>query len=291
MKKLLREPLVHFLLLGGLLFLFFAARGGSGGPLSTRIAVTPGQVQHLAAGYARTWSRPPTGAELKGLIDEYVKEEIATREATALGLDRDDTVIRQRLRQKLEFLGGDSGSAAPPTDAEIAAWRKAHPGAFGGELQLSFRQVFLRADHRKEASAEAGKLLSRLRAAGPDAPTGELGDATMLPAEMPVSPLREVAAIFGETFARQLAAAPPGEWSGPFDSSYGRHLVLVRERVAAEEPSLASIRPLVEREVLAERQRLELQALYERLLAKYTVTIEMPKADTGPGATGAAGTR
>ena len=291
MKKLLREPLVHFLLLGGLLFLFFEARGGPGGPLSTRIAVTPGQVQHLASGYARTWSRPPTAAELKGLIDEYVKEEIATREATALGLDRDDTVIRQRLRQKLEFLGGESGATAPPTEAEIVAWQKAHPGAFGGELQLSFRQLFLRADRRKDARAEAAKLLARLRAFGPDAPTGDLGDATMLPAEMPLGPLREVAIAFGEGFARQLAAAPAGEWTGPLESSYGLHLVLVRERVAAVEPSLATIRPLVERELLAERQKKELQALYERLLAKYTVTIEMPKEDPAPGAAGAAGVR
>jgi parvulin-like peptidyl-prolyl isomerase len=108
---------------------------------------------------------------------------------------------------------------------------------------------------------------------------------------MPLGPLREVAIAFGEGFARQLAAAPAGEWTGPLESSYGLHLVLVRERVAAEEPSLATLRPLVTRELLAERQKKELQTLYERLLAKYTVTIEMPKAEPAPGAAGAAGAR
>jgi hypothetical protein len=93
-----REPLVQFLLLGGLLFAWFEWKGGGSGPGSTRISITPGLVEHLASGFARTWQRPPTDAELKGLIDEHVKEEIATREAVALGLDKDDTIIRRRLR-------------------------------------------------------------------------------------------------------------------------------------------------------------------------------------------------
>ena len=285
MKRVLREPLVHFLLLGGLLFLWFQWKGGASGPGTKRIVVTPGQVRNLASGYTKTWSRPPSEDELKGLIDEYVKEEIATREAMALGLDRDDTVIRQRLRQKLEFLSGDAAAAAPPTDAEIEAWVKGHPDAFGGELRLSFRQVFLRADRRKDARQEAERLLERLRAS-PDAPAADLGDPTMLPAEMPLGPLRDVTATFGSDFSRRLAEAPAGEWTGPLPSTYGLHLVLVRERVAAESPSLAAIRPLVARELLAQRQKKELQALYEGLLAKYDVTIEMPKAEPGPGVAG-----
>ena len=106
--KLVREPLVQFLVLGGLLFAYFEWRSGGSGPGSTRISITPGLVEHLASGFAKTWQRPPTDAELKGLIDEHVREEIATREATAMGLDRDDTIIRRRLRQKLEFLVEDS---------------------------------------------------------------------------------------------------------------------------------------------------------------------------------------
>jgi hypothetical protein len=287
-KKVLREPLVHFLLLGGLLFFWFQWKGGASGPGTNRIVVTPGQVGNLASGYTKTWSRPPSEDDLKGLIDEYVKEEIATREAMALGLDRDDTVIRQRLRQKLEFLGGDSGASAPPTHSEIEAWVKAHPGAFGGELRLSFRQVFFQKDSRKEAREEAERVLARLRAAGPGARTDDLGDATMLPVEMPQSTLSEVGRTFGDDFARRLAEVAAGEWRGPLTSSYGLHLVLVSDRVEAEAPSLAAIGPLVARELLAERQKKELQALYEKLLAKYDVTIEMPKTEPGPGATGAA---
>ena len=289
LRPFLSEPLLHFLLLGGLLFAWFEWRGGAGGPGSTRIAVTPGQVEHLASGFARTWQRPPTEAELKGLVDDYVKEEIATREATAMGLDRDDTIIRRRLRQKLEFLIEDAGDQVPPTDAELQAWVLAHADSFGVEPQVSFRQVYVSADRRRaSARGDALKLLGQLRAAGSDVAIEKLGDASMLPSEQPLEPLREVTRSFGEDFAKELLGIAPGQWTGPVESPYGLHLVLVRERVAAQAPDLATIRPMVEREVLAERKKKELHALYERLLVKYTVVIDMPKAAEGKRGAGSA---
>jgi hypothetical protein len=280
LRRLLGEPLVHFLLLGGLLFVYFEWRGGAGGPGSSRIAITPGRIEHLASGFARTWQRPPTDAELKGLVDDYVKEEIATREAVSLGLDRDDAVIRRRLRQKLEFLVEDAVDTAPPTDAELLEWLDTHPEAFRPEPQLSFRQVYLSAERRGEsAAADAERLLARLRAAGPSAAIDRLGDPSLLPAEGPLAPLREVARSFGDAFAKSLVAVEPGQWTGPLESPYGLHLVLVRERLAPAEPALAEIRPLVEREVVAERRRRSLDELYEKLLDRYTVTIEKPKED------------
>ena len=278
--KLIREPLAQFLVLGALLFVYFEWKGGGSGPGSTRISITPGLVSHLASGFARTWQRPPTDAELKGLVDDYVKEEIATREATAMGLDRDDTIIRRRLRQKMEFLVDEAVDATPPTDAEIRAWLEKHPGAFHPEPQVALRQVYVSV-RRGGASApvEAQRLLARLRAAGPDARIDALGDASMLPRELPLGPLSEVTRAFGTEFAARIDAIEPGRWTGPVESPYGLHLVLVSERVAAAPPALADVRPLVERELLAERRRTQLQALYERLLQKYTVTIEMPKEE------------
>src|SRR5262245_41354326 len=113
LRALLREPLVQFLAIGGLLFLLFEWTPGRSPAGSTRIVVTPALVDRLAAGYARVWERPPSDAELKGLIDDYVKEEVAAREAVAIGLDKDDAVIRGRLRQKLELVEGAAEQAAP----------------------------------------------------------------------------------------------------------------------------------------------------------------------------------
>jgi PPIC-type PPIASE domain len=278
LKRLIREPLVHFLLLGTLLFLWSAWQGvGSAG--SNRLVVTPGVVDSLVGGFSRTWGRAPNQVELKGLLDEHVKEEIATREAMAMGLERDDIIIKRRLRQELEFLLVDDATAAPPGDAELEAWLKRHPEAFRTEAQLAFRQVLLRPDRRGASlAADATKLLARLRAAGPEVATQNLGDASMLPVEAPMQPLREVSRAFGQEFADALVKLPPGQWSGPVDSSFGLHLVLVRERSDGAAADLAMVRPLVEREVLAERRKAELQALYERLLAKYSVSIDMPVA-------------
>jgi hypothetical protein len=285
-KSVLREPLVHFLLLGGLLFLFFEWRGGSG-PGSSRIAITPGLIEHVASGFSRTWQRPPTDAELKGLIDDYVKEEIATREAVGMGLDRDDTIIRRRLRQKLEFLVEDAVSSSAPTDADLQAWLEKHPESFRGEPQIAFRQVYLSPERRGASlRAAAQALLVRLRAKGAELATDQLGDASMLPAEQPLGPLRDVGRAFGEAFAQELMKIEPGQWTGPLESPYGLHLVLVRERVEAAAPELSEIRPMLERELLAERRKKELETLYERLLQKYTVSIDNPKATPVPATSG-----
>jgi hypothetical protein len=278
LRKLVREPLVHFLVLGGFLFAWFEWKGGGSGPGSTRITITPGLVQHLASGFARTWQRPPTDAELKGLVDDHVKEEIAVREATSMGLDRDDTIIRRRLRQKMEFLVEDAVDAAPPTDAEVQAWLDQHPDLFRGERRMGLRQVYVNVGRRgASATAEAKRLLARLRDAGPEVQIDALGDASMLPRELPLGPVSEVTRAFGTEFATRVEAVAPGQWIGPVESPYGLHLVLVTGRVAPAPPVLADVRPLVERELMAERRRAQLQALYERLLARYTVAIEMPK--------------
>ena len=290
MKKIFREPLVQFLLLGALLFVWFEWKGGGSGPGSTRISITPGLVEHLASGFAKTWQRPPTDAELKGLIDDHVKEEIATREAIAMGLDQDDTIIRRRLRQKLEFLVEDAVDQVPPTDAELQEWLEKHPEAFRAESRVALRQVYVSTERRgASARADAEKLLARLKAAGRDAKIDALGDPSMLPRELPLGPLSEVTRAFGTEFAARIDAVSPGQWTGPVESPYGLHLVLVPERVASAQPALADVRPVVERELLAERRRTQLQALYERLLAKYTVTIEMPKEEKKPAAAATAG--
>jgi hypothetical protein len=289
MKSLLREPLLHFLAIGAAIFLVFHfSGGGSAGPGSTRIVIGAGQVAHLEAGFTRTWSRPPSEAELKGLIDEWVREEIAVREAMSAGLDRDDTVIRRRLRQKFEFLVEDAAEAIPPTDDELKAWLAQHAGEYRTEPRLAFRQVFVSRDRRGAAAeADAAAILERLVAAGPEARTDRLGDATMLPADFDLAPLRDVDRTFGTGFAKQLDAIEPGRWSGPIRSGYGLHLVLVRERVEGGLPTLESLRPIALREVVAERRKRQLAALYDGLLQKYTVVLERPAAPEAP-ASGAA---
>ncbi len=290
-KTWLREPLIHFLTIGALIFLaFYLWRGG--GPGTNRIVITPGQIDSMAARFTRTWQRPPTGQELKGLIDDYVRGEIAAREARALGLDRDDAIIQRRLRQKLEFLAEDAFNAQPPTDAELQAWLALHPDPFRIEPGMAFRQVYLNPDRRGESIAgDAEKLLRHLSAAGPAVDIGRLGDSLMLPQEVSLSPRSDVSRLFGRRFADAIISLEKGRWSGPIRSAYGLHLVYVRERTAGRMPDLAEIRPLVEREFLAERRKRELEAMYERLLERYHVTMQEPTDQGGTANAAVAGDR
>jgi len=275
LRRFLREPLVHFVVLGAALFLWSAWSGGGGASGSNRIVLTSGQIDFLASVFERTWQRPPTEPELKGLIDDWVKEEIATREAIAMGLDRDDVVLRRRMRQKLEFLVEDAVDAAPPSDAELAAWLAEHADAYRTEPQVALKQVYVSVDRRgRDAEAEARRLLAELERRGGDAPIERLGDPIMLPAELPLTERRALASIFGGEFADAVVALVPGRWSGPVPSGFGLHLVFVNERREGRLPELDEIRPAVERDYSADRRQRNLESLYERLLEKYTVVVE-----------------
>lgn len=285
LKKLIHEPLVQFLAIGAALFLLSGLFGGSSVPQSgqagrqsVRIVVTPGQVQHLTAQFTRTWQRPPTETEVKGLIDEYVLDEVSYREAMAIGLDRDDPTIRRRLRLKLETLNEDIAAALPPTDRELQAFLERHPDSFRREPEVALRQVYLNPDRRggkTDADAGARNLLARLRAAGPDADLAGLGDPLlMLPNDVPLSTGSEIGRLFGEEFGRSVLALAPGRWEGPFRSGYGLHLVLVTERKPGRLPQLSEVRTEVEREWLFARKKEVQEAVHKKLLERYTVVVE-----------------
>ena len=163
MKHILRESLVHFLLLGAALFGFYAAVNKNNAASQEDIVVSAGQIEHMVTTFARTWQRPPTTEEVKGLIDQYVREEMLSREAMKLGLEQNDTVIRRRLQQKMEFIAEDL-AVAEPTDADLAGYLAKHPDAFRQDQQLSFRHVYLNpGKHGEKIDAVANKLLADLK--------------------------------------------------------------------------------------------------------------------------------
>ena len=276
MKRILKEPLVHFLVLGAGLFLAYSLmpRSGSSGEPGM-IVVTQGQIASLAASFARVWQRPPTGEELEGLIRDRVREEVYCREAMALGLDKDDTIIRRRLRQKMEFISDDIAAQAQPTDAELGAYLTAHSDSFRVEQRFTFRQVYLNPEkHGENLSRDAAQLLAQLNQAGGKADASALGDSFLLEHQFAAVPGSEVAKQFGEKFAAKLGGLAPGQWQGPVESGFGVHLVLVSERTDGRLPALAEVRDVVRRE-WANARRLEAnEKFYQDLLKRYTVTIE-----------------
>ena len=168
--------------------------------------MTPGQIENLAATFAKVRQRPPTAEELKGQIDQYVKEEILSREAMKLGLDQNDTIIRRRLQQKMEFLAEDFAAGAEPTDAELADYLAKHPNQFAEEQRFSFRQVFLSPEKRGDhLEVDAATLLADLRQRGADTDLSTLGDSFLLPREFNNEPHRDVMSQFGRVRPRTRA--------------------------------------------------------------------------------------
>jgi hypothetical protein len=277
--------MVQFLAAGAGLFLLFQWGGPPDGEAG-RITVSASQIEHLTVGFTRVRQRPPTESELKGLIDDHVREEIAAREARRLGLDRDDTLIRRRLRQKLEFLVEDDGQTASPSDGELQAWLDAHPDAFRREPDVAFRHVLVsRAQRGRAAETETQALLARLTALGPGADIAGLGDPLrLLPDEVELTPRRDVAGLFGETFADRVLGLPPGRWAGPVESGYGVHLVLVTQRTLGRLPALDEVREQAVRDVLAARRAQRLEAMYQRLLERHPVIVERPASARAPRA-------
>jgi len=278
MKKLMREPLVHFLLLGAAIFAAYSlmSKGSSGEP--GKIVVTQGQLASIRVGFTRTWQRPPTREEWEGLIRERVREEVYYREALALSLDKDDLIIRRRLRQKMEFVANDVAAQVEPREAELTEFLAKHPDRFRVEPRFTFRQVYLNPAKRGvNLARDAAQLLARLNQAGGNTGFAAMGDSFLLDHEFTVVPASEVAKQFGEKFAAKLSEISPGPWQGPVESGYGVHLVRVGERTQGGAPALADVREAVRREWDNARRLEANETFYQELLKRYTVTIENPE--------------
>ena len=279
LRKLIREPLFHFVLLGAVIFLLAGrVRSGSVGS-GDKIVVTQSQIESIVVGFSRTWMRPPTQEELQGLVNDYVREEVLYREAKAMGMDQDDIIVRRRMRQKFEFLAEDQAArTGPPTDQELESYLRQHADKYSEEPSFSFDHIFFSREMRgASADAEANAMLARLSGKG-TIDIEKLGDAFLLPSRFEKTSAGETARLFGEKFAEDLTKAPLGTWAGPIESSYGIHLVRVNARIPEGAPPLAKVREAVLRDLLSDRRKQELDTQYEKLRARYMVVVEPPEA-------------
>lgn len=277
-RRLLREPLLHFFVVGALMFAAYAAlnRGSPNDP--GEIVVSRGQLQNLQLQFERTWQRPATAEDLQGLIDNWVKEEIFYREGVTLGLDRDDAVVRRRIGQKLEFMI-DSAAPAAPTDAQLQAWLETHSNKYQIAPTYSLRQVYFDpARHGAQLDAVIGAAKRAL-----DAGRVVSGDATLLPASLDAVGTTEVQRVFGDDFGEALADLTVGGWHGPVPSAFGVHLIMLTRHDPSRAATLAEVRADVERDFTHHRLQQANDAFYDQLRAKYAVRIESAEgAAAGP---------
>ena len=278
-RRALREPLVHFTIVGATLFGISGRMEGPGAEGSDEIVVTQSQMEQLVIGFTRTWGRPPTRQELNGLIEEHIREEVLYREATAMELDRDDTIVRRRMRQKLEFIIGDlAGMKEPPTERELRSYLERNADKYREGPRYSFEHIIFNLEKRgASAGSDARAVLARLNGQdGQRIDVDTLGDAFPLPFEFESLSEEETERMFGGGLGGSVARTEVGSWAGPFESAYGLHLVLVHERTAGSVPALSRVRDVVLADLMSERRQQALEAEYARLRQRYTVMIEPP---------------
>lgn len=267
-KPLLREPLVHFLFAGLFIFLFAAWRGEEADPASRTIMIDEEQVSRLVASWQQTWQRPPTQAEIDSLIRDHIKGEVYYREAKRLGLDEDDSVIRRRLRAKMEFLAAAQVENARPDDAVLQKWLDRNPARYTADAAYSFDQIYL-----GQGAAAAGPVKAALAAGGD---WRGLGAALSLPRALENAAQNVVARDFGAGFAAALGAVQQGQWAGPVESGFGQHLVRVRAVILPAKAGLADVRQAVENDWRAATIKAREAAAYQALLDGYTIRIAKP---------------
>jgi PPIC-type PPIASE domain len=281
--RFFRQPLLHFLVLGGLLYGLYLGVGdnGGGGTDAATIQISAGDIAALTESWMRTWRRPPTPDELVGIVRAYLEEEVLYREALAMGLDRDDTIVRRRLRQKLDFLADDLIQISPPDEATLETYLADNQERYGEASRLTFRQVFI--DPARHGDALDDTLAATLAELAAGADPAQVGDPFLLPMTYDDVSVDKLARDLGAPFAEAVVELEPGTWSGPVVSPYGLHLVRVDDIRTGGSPDLAAVREAVERDWYTEQRKQARDAYFRELAGRYDVEIEWPDGVSPPG--------
>jgi peptidyl-prolyl cis-trans isomerase C len=281
----LREPLLHFLVLGGALFAVYAqGTPGAGFDTSRQIVLTLDELRQLDLYFQSQWQRQPTPEEFSHLVENQVQEEVLYREALALGLDRNDEIVKRRMAQKMRFLAEDVASAHEPTTAELESWFAGHGEMFAQPPRLSFRHLYFSPDRRGDrARDDARKALAALAGQPEDAKVaGSLADPFMFQDYYRDRAPEYLGKEFGPEFAVAVAKLAPGSWQGPIESGFGWHLVFVDTVIPGRVPAFEEVEPDVKTAWLGDQKQKAWHKAYAEMRAKYTVLLPAPPDGNSP---------
>jgi len=280
LKKWLREPLLHFLLIGGALFLLYGLQNQGTINTNDRIVISKADIDRLNTLWQKKRLRPATQVELDGLIEQQIREEVMYREALAMGMDQNDAIVRRRLAQKVEFISADLAAQVEPTDEELTEYLAAHSDQFEVPARMSFVQVYFNIDRRGEqAEKDALRLLHDLKQNASKADSTQVdieaaGDPFMMGLQHENITEYGVSRLFGKDFASKLFTLPSGSWQGPVSSGYGLHLVRIKNKTIAQQVELDTVREKVRSEWLAQQRRTIDADFYKSLRQRYEIVID-----------------
>jgi parvulin-like peptidyl-prolyl isomerase len=271
-KAWLREPLVHFILAGALIYAGASLIGGEDQDRNDVITISQKDIARLQSLWEQQYAKPPTQAELSAIIDQHIREEVLFREATKIGLGEDDVIVRRRLAQKFLFFSEGLIESKPPSPEELDAYFADNKALYQVPMKISFRHIYFQNDRPEPLTQTTIQNFNTKSQQDPD--WRQLGDPFMLPREFAVREPKEIADLFGKDFADALPDLPAGQWTGPISSAYGQHAVMIVAREPAHTPPLDEISDKVSADfVEAQRQRAN-EELYQNVLAQYVVVVE-----------------
>jgi peptidyl-prolyl cis-trans isomerase C len=280
LKRWSREPLLHFLLLGVVLFgvYSYTQRGRGGVESSKQISLSLDDLRTMEIFFESQWHRQPTPAEFQAMVEDKVREEVLYREGLAMGLDKDDEIVKRRMAQKMQFLAEDVAAAHEPTTAELKAWFDKNSSRFALPSRYSFRHLYFSPDKRgKAAQEDAAKALAKIVGQPEDSKLAAAsGDSFMFQDYYGDRTPEAIAKEFGPQFAVALEKLKPGFWQGPVESGYGWHLVYVDTVIPGRIPSFEEMESDVKTAWLAEQKATAWQKAYKEMRVKYTVMLPAP---------------
>jgi len=283
LKRWLREPLLHFLILGAVLFAVYSYinRGRVGVESSRQIVVSLDELRQMEIYFESQWHRPPTPQEFQAMVEDRVREDVLYREALAMGLDKDDTIVKRRMAQKMQFLAEDVATAHEPSAAELKAWFDKNKEKFALPSRISFRHIYFSPDQRgKNAQQDAAQALTKLAGQPVDSKiAGSTGDRFMFQDYYGDRAPDAIAKEFGPPFAVALEKLNPGSWQGPIESGYGWHLVFMTTVIPGRIPAFEEIEPDVKTAWLGEQKRQAWEKAYADMRGKYLVLLPAPPSN------------
>lgn len=270
-RRFLSEPLVHFIAIGAALFVLYGLVVPKSQNSDTTIVVSVAMQENIAARFQASRQRPPTSAEMDNLVQNFLREEVLYRQAVALGFDQNDTVVRGRMRQKMEFIADSGARLLQPEEAELQAVLDADPVKFSRPGVVTFRQVFL---GERPGDAAVRAVEAQLGDIGLSGDFADLGVRTLLPHDMGDASRRNIGGVFGPDFAEAVEGLEIGEWLGPVTSAYGQHFVYVSGKTDAVLMSVDDIRDTLVNEWRFAKTAEIKDKQFSDLLEKYDVVIE-----------------
>ena len=279
LKRWLREPLLHFLLIGVVLFAAYAYinRGRIGIASPRQIVLSLDELRTMTAYFESQWHRPPTPQEFQAMVEDRIKEEVLYREGLVMGLDKDDTIVKRRMAQKVQFLTEDVAAAHEPSTVELKAWFEKNSDKFALPSRYSFRHVYFSPDKRgTDAHGDATEALAKIVGQPEDSPLIASADRFMFQDYYGDRAPSAIAKEFGPQFAVALERVKPGSWQGPIESGYGWHLVFVDTVIPGRVPAFEEVESEVKTAWLGEQKAQAWQKAYQTMRAKYTVLLPAP---------------